>query len=482
MSMISRKGLAIAAVTLLALFVVVMPSPVSAQSSLECQKVWPGPSSTNDVLTCLSDKDRIKDQWRYYVFPGFSALLFLVILISFPIVFICVSCCRCCSCCKPQEAEVTANSRCFLWMWIAYAILWSCGVVVLVIYGAKLLGASLPALVDDTLDGPLKYFNETAEKIVDFTSNWSTGERQPLPGINLDITTFSDVSDKVTDFLTTLKDNMNKYAGWVPIVSYCIGAVGVVLMFLMILLACCRCCVPCLPMGLSCVYWIFGIVYSLLGVAAILVAYAATVGCGEIQLQYKREPGILQWYAVPYCESMFNFSSVNAEVRKTETTYAQQACTSLLEVCDNTLLPLPRPFTCGNNITSADQCPNMGTMAAVLESSTVKASTMACPVPTASCSLTECAANCTNPTVKSGAAQLLSVAAQARNASIAVSYATPLLECNFVVDQLLGAAGSCNDLKTGSLMLGVGFFVGGLMFGLAIYIMFRGSCVWKNPK
>ncbi|KAH9597199.1 hypothetical protein LSM04_005086 [Trypanosoma melophagium] len=481
MSMMSPKGLAVAAVTLLVLFVIVMPSPVSAQKSLECQKVWEGPSISNDVIACLFNKDRIKDQWLHLLFPGISALLFLVTLLTFPILFLCVTCCQCSSCCKRREGDSTANSRCFVWMWIAYAILWSCGVVVLVIYGAKLLSVSLPALIDNTLDGPLNYFNETAEKIVDFTSNWTTGKREPLGGIKLDTEAFSNVSDIATNFLNNVRDDMQKYIGWVPIVSYSVGGVGVVLMFLMILLACCRCCVPCLPLSLSCVYWIFGVVYSLLGVVVILVAYLASVGCGEVQLQYQRQPGVFQWYLVPFCNEMFNFETINTEVRNTESTYSKNACESLLAVCDNTPKPLP-PLTCGKDITKPDQCPDFGTMAEVMETTTVKAATFACPVPTESCSLAECAASCTNKELRAAAAALLAVAAQARNASIAVSYARPLLQCNFVVDELLGALDSCNDLKTGSLMLGMGFFVGGLMFGLAIYVMFRGSCVWRNPK
>ncbi|ORC88783.1 uncharacterized protein TM35_000152140 [Trypanosoma theileri] len=482
MSMISRKGLAIAAVTLLALFVVVMPSPVSARDSLECEKVWTGPSSTNDVFACLSDVNRIKAQWRYYVFPAISALLFLVILITFPIVFLCVCCCRCCSCCKRRDAHVTANSRCFLWMWIAYAILWCCGMGILVIYGAQLVAIALPAVFDDTMDGPLKYFNYTADKLIDFTSNWSTGERKPLAGIDLDTEVFANISNTVADYLTDIRDMISGYLKWVPIVSYCIGGVGVVLMFLMIFLACCRCCVPCLPMGLSCVYWIFGVVYSLLGFAAILLAYVATVGCGEIELQYNREPGVLQWFLVPYCQETFDFSTINTAVRDAEKLLSEQSCNALLHLCDDSPSPLTRPLTCGKGITSPNDCPDIGTMAAVLEDTYVKAGTTACPDKDKPCSLIECAVNCTIEEVRTIASGLLSFATVASNASIAVSYARPLLECNFVVDRLLSAMDSCNDLKIGSLMLGTGFFLGGLMFGLAIYIMFRGSCVWRKPK
>ncbi|KAF8287120.1 hypothetical protein TcBrA4_0010150 [Trypanosoma cruzi] len=74
---------------------------------------------------------------------------------------------------------------------------------------------------------------------------------------------------------------------------------------------------------------------------------------------------------------------------------------------------------------------------------------MACPVRGESCTLFECAANCTNTDVKAVSSEILQLAAQASNASIALSYARPLLECNFVVDKLLGAMSDCNELRRG---------------------------------
>ncbi|EKF28088.1 hypothetical protein MOQ_008175, partial [Trypanosoma cruzi marinkellei] len=262
-----------------------------------------------------------------------------------------------------------------------------------------------------------------------------------------------------------------------PIVSYCVGGVGVVLMLFVVMLACCRCGIPCTTYLCSCVYWLFGVVFALLAVVVTALTYLSWTACGEVELQQQRQPGVFQWYLVPYCEQKFDFADINREVNDAEQRFSKEACKKLLKSCDN-VPGLLKPLLCGNGITSEDQCPKFDTMASVLSATRVKAETMMCPVAGESCTLFECAANCTDTDVRAVASGILQLAAQASNASIALSYARPLLDCNFVVDKLLGAMSDCNELKTGTLMLGTGFFVGGLMFGLAIYIMFRGSCIW----
>ncbi|ESL11547.1 hypothetical protein TRSC58_00699 [Trypanosoma rangeli SC58] len=428
--MSSTTATALAAVALLA-FLVVAPAVASAQSSLDCQNVWSGPSVNNSVLKCLSNPERLKDQWRYLAFPGFCALFFVVFLVSFPVVFIGIVCC-----CKARPRKNTGTSRCCLWMWVVYVLLWSAGVAFLVIFGAKLLGTSVPSIIDNTLGGPLHYFNNTGEKIIDFTSTWSSGKRESIDFVDLDLSAFTNVSTKVNDFLTDARHVLSAYIAWVPIVSYCVGGMGVGLMLLVVVSAYCRCCVPHMPYCLSCVYWIFGIVCALLAVVGTVLAYLAMIACGEVQLQYHRQPGMFQWYLVPYCEETFQFAKINQEVNDVEKTRSNEACKTLLKSCDNDPLMYPAsvgstsPLLCGNGITSADECPDLESMVSVIRATRVKAATAACPVANQSCTLLECAANCTQDTGRELAAEILQVAAYANNASIALSYARPLLDCN----------------------------------------------------
>ncbi|KEG08530.1 hypothetical protein DQ04_06981040 [Trypanosoma grayi] len=445
-----------------------------------------------------------------------------------------------------------------------------------VVYGSRTFFRSAFDLLDDTVSGPLDYLNRTGERIIDFASDWSTGKRQPLDSIPLDLTALKTVHRTAMDSVELAREYQFKYFKWVSISTYCIGGLGFVLVALILPFAIFHCCIPWFPLILSCLYWVSGLVFSLLGVIFTLLAYAFFIGCGEVDLHYQRQPGLSQWYAVPYCQREFNFNKINAEIHATELQYSQQACSQLLDVCDNgaeisqaplnvyaikelsdlpvnvtevigskvldkvSKLPLNttnitdfseknlsdlhdqlskipegmeilkelnlldkvdlsggvpkfrgdlskelqkiiRPLICGMDIVSADQCTNFGTVAAVLLTTKVKSFAKACPNPASTCSLPECAVNCTNNFVKSKAAEIVHKAHVAQNISIALSYARPLLDCNFVLDTAASALARCPDLRDGSLMLGVGFFVGGLTCALAIYIAFRGACIWSRP-
>nr|CCD14806.1 unnamed protein product [Trypanosoma congolense IL3000] len=135
---------------------------------------------------------------------------------------------------------------------------------------------------------------------------------------------------------------------------------------------------------------------------------------------------------------------------------------------------------CGNNITSTDQCTDLGVTATVLEATRVKSFVGSCPVVGQSCSVRECAANCSEGEAKDTSIKVVQGAGRAHNTSIALSYGRPLLECNFLLDTLLTAVLPCDDLKPGALLLSVGFFLGALFFGLGIYVLLRGSCIWSK--
>ncbi|RNE97817.1 hypothetical protein TraAM80_09153 [Trypanosoma rangeli] len=142
------------------------------------------------------------------------------------------------------------------------------------------------------------------------------------------------------------------------------------------------------------------------------------------------------------------------------------------------------PLVCGAGLKDVNDCTDFGTMASFILDTKLKKEVPGCKGAEANCKLSECASTCALDFMKSASAMLLMRADQARNASIALSYARPLLECNFVMDKLAGALTKCDDIRRGTLMLGLGFFVGGMLFGLAIYITLRGACVWgkRFPK
>ncbi|RNC52009.1 hypothetical protein TcCL_ESM10817, partial [Trypanosoma cruzi] len=136
--------------------------------------------------------------------------------------------------------------------------------------------------------------------------------------------------------------------------------------------ACCRCGIPCTTYLFSCVYWLFGVVFALLAVVVTVLAYLSWAACGEVELQQRRQPGVFQWYLVPYCEQTFDFADINREADDAERRFSKEACKNLLKSCDNNTISF-KPLLCGNDITSEDQCPNFGTMASVLSATRIKA-------------------------------------------------------------------------------------------------------------
>ncbi|KAH8617011.1 hypothetical protein ERJ75_000429600 [Trypanosoma vivax] len=212
--------------------------------------------------------------------------------------------------------------------------MWGFGVSLLVIVGASSISKSAVHVVFDALDRPIETVNYTKEMIIDFTADWSSGTREPRDE-HVDLSAFDEAEKQARLIVDDIRLNYNKYGKHVPMVSYGVGALPIVLMSLLALVAFCRCCVPCLPLVLSWVYWAFGVVFSLLAIVMVVLAYVFSTLCGEIAAHNERDPGLLQWYLVPFCESEFNFTEVNAQVNRTENKMSMDTCRDLLEHCDN---------------------------------------------------------------------------------------------------------------------------------------------------
>ncbi|KAG5480541.1 hypothetical protein LSCM1_06245 [Leishmania martiniquensis] len=311
---------------LLGLLMCLAAATVSAQRSLECQMVWTGPSSNNSLPDCLKDSDRIRSQWVFYLYPGFAALIFILTIIGLPIVF----CCHCCSCCeacvKPKATADVRAARCYLWMWIMIAVLVACGVCVLLVFGAVLLGQTAAKILDDSENRTLSYFNETRTNITMLLTNYNTDPPTLAP---VDLSAFDTVSTEITKNVRMIRDNYLKYFRTAEIVACCVGGVGVFLMLCMLIFACCRC-TGCCPVAWSCIYFVFALVYALLAVLFTVAIYILFATCGEVDLQYKREPGVFQWYLVPWCEQQFSFQSLRNEVQTREQELSENACEELL--------------------------------------------------------------------------------------------------------------------------------------------------------
>ncbi|GET87944.1 hypothetical protein, conserved [Leishmania tarentolae] len=485
---------------LLALVMCLAAATVSAQRSLECQKVWEGPSSSNDLLTCLGDTDRLRSQWAYYLYPGFAALIFICTLVGLPIVF----CCSCCTLCvKPKAMTNVGGARCCLWMWIVISVLVACGVCVLLVYGSVLLEKSANQIVDDTEYRTLGYFSDTSANITMLLTNYSTDPPTP-PAI--DLTAFSTVNDTIIDFVNVVRADYLKYFHIAEIVTCCVGSVGILLMLCILIFAFCRCS-GCFPIVWSFLYFGFALVFALLAVLFTVCIYILSAGCGEVVLQYSRAPGVFQWYLVPWCEKEFNFKALRAEVQTQEREISQIACAELLTYCSNdptySVADKDRIFMCGKSITDKTQCNTLDDVMDVVLSTYVKPilTNTLCVDQTGmevleKCTLTKCASQCVDYSApplpaKTYAIEIMQRVNSAANASAALAYVAPLLGCNFIIDKVANTVETrdykgnftrqnevvrtCSAVRESAVMLGTGFFVGALMFILGIYTLHHGA-------
>ncbi|CBH13746.1 hypothetical protein, conserved [Trypanosoma brucei gambiense DAL972] len=560
------------AAVLLVLLLTVTQCGNSKFPNLGCQKLWTTRSAQNDPLTCIKDKTRILSHWEDILLPVLAGLLLALIVVIFPLTFF--STCLCSSCCKPSSKDRGRKQRCCLWMWIAFAFIWAFGVAVFVLFGAQQLKITLDDLLSHRVNRPLNSLRCTADKILGLAYDWRTGE--PLrEGIGRE--TIDSTVDMARSYIAMAKGYYDQYVHWVPTVSFCIGAFAVLVMVPMFMFAYFRCCSKWLPRLLSCVYWLFAILFTALGLVILLLAYAFGLVCGEITLHYDRSPGLIQLYALPMCEEKFNFANLNKMILDAQKDVSQKACEEILKYCDNDtsqlgditgvggvaallgrnlppgldpkFLPpgvkaedledekgldslleshipgvndkekIPRryegsvppdgslpgnmrdvigarttqfpqlPFgpsnkmlTCGQGVGSKEECSTFGFTAAVISGTKVKGGYMVCPDKGRPCSLQVCADRCRLPEAKDIAHKLAVAAQLAVNVSIGLSIGRPLLECNFIFDTLLTALPNCDGLYWGTMMLGLGFFLGGMMFALSIYILLRGSCVWSDLK
>ncbi|TPP41824.1 hypothetical protein CGC20_9045 [Leishmania donovani] len=474
---------------LLALVMCLAATAVSAQRSLECQMVWQGPSSNNSLLECLGNTDRIRSQWPYYLYPAFAALVFIF---------------------TPKAETDLGVARCCLWMWIVISVLVACGVCVLLVYGSVLLEQAAKQIIHDTEYRTLDYFNDTRANITMLLTNYSADPPTPP---SIDLSAFDAVNDNVTYYVHLARNNYLKYFRAAEIVVCCVGSVGVFLMLCMLIFALCRCSGIC-PIVWSCLYFVFALAFALLAVLFTICIYVMSAGCGEVDLQYSREPGVFQWYLVPWCEKQFDFQALRAQVQSQEQQVSQSACGALLNFCDNdpnySLENKNHIFMCGNSITDKSHCNSLDDVVDVVLSTYVKPmlTNTLCANQTGmeyleKCTLISCASRCVDyqfPPLhaRTEAIQILQAANFAANASTALSYVWPLLECNFIIGKIANTVEtrnynssfttqsdyvrSCSAVRVSSVMLGTGFFVGALMFILGIHVMHRGAFIWAAGK
>jgi len=218
---------------------------------------------------------------------------------------------------------------------------------------------------------------------------------------------------------------------------------------------------------------------AIFGCLLLIITVLLGDSCDELDYQLVRKPGILQWWVVPYCTGEAPFDAYKQQIIDTETQNSIDACTQLDDICSQSSAFDPafpdEIFTCPT-LSDPNQCQTLEDVTAVFDSLTIKPGAAgACTVP--GCTVQNCTTACTSSSTRdtsTNAVNSLDYATRAKRAY--VLYLEDLLDCNFIIDLVVGAFDDdCRDWETANRTLGAGAAVYASMFLLGIIVLILGQ-------
>jgi hypothetical protein len=361
----------------------------------------------------------------------------------------------------------------------------SVGVIISIIRGASAADQANTYFLADVQANAIDVFSGLSTQIKTVLTNSSSSSYYSP----VNSTTFSSIDSIIQDFQDGYNTYVNDYQTYVTNVirigMNCLGAIPFVFFVLMPIYASKDNCRRIWPWCTTCIYFVFAVVFSLLGVVFLVLAVGFQTSNGEVQRQYSREPGVFQWYAKPYCQDQDAFSGMVDGFGTSEQQYAADFCLALTQNCSagstyNAGTPEIN-FVC-NGLTAANYatvCTSYATAATVVGAMVVKTGSPACTT----CTFSSCSTQCATARQRSSASSTMSLFAASLGFNRAATIATPLLDCNYILD--LGANAvrrGCPQLRDSSYMVGFGCFGAGLLFAIGIIVLFRGQKVFYKLR
>lgn len=445
---------------------------VEALKDFECYDVWSSASTKNDIMSCIFSMQTVKNNWTALIFPAVAALTFILILFFVPPLF-----CSCSCCCGEERGSRISKQALVFGFSIGGALLGS----IFLIFGGIIFNSSYSNALDSFLNEASKTPLHAKESIVDALSNYSVTPPTP-PAI--DLSSFDSLEQK---FVEDLKRITDVFPLIVMTVVPCVLASVLVLLTVLALFSTARCWnrVACVVVW---VYYILALLLCILTVVSGAFVILTNGLCGEVNLQFSRDPGIFQWYVVPLVEEMASFSPIADDLQKSFEKAVTDGCTMLLSKCTPpTEQVTNKPFVCG-----LSTCSSLSDLVTSTQNAYVPVSNspMFCSnslVNNYKCTVSYCAEYCID-TMKVEAVQVLDSLDTALNASNALSYVTPYLTANYLVDLGVsvlqspatssfayyshGKIDNCVLLIRSSTILEVGFYVAAItLFFQAVVLM-----------
>ncbi|CUG07335.1 membrane-associated protein, putative [Bodo saltans] len=363
----------------------------------------------------------------------------------------------------------------------------SVGVIISIIRGASAADQGNSYLVADVQEKAIDVISGLSDQIKTVLTNTSSNPSSYYSPVN--DSTFSSVDNIIEKFQDGYNTYVNDYQTYVTnairIGMNCLGAVPFVFFILLPIYASKDDCRRIWPWCTTCIYFVFAVVFSLLGVVFLFLAVAFQTSNGEIQRQYAREPGVFQWYVKPYCQDQSAFSDMITGFNTAEQQYASSFCQALTQNCssgaayDSTTPDIN--FVC-DGLTStnyASVCTSFATATSVLGAMVVKTGSPACT----SCTFSTCSTQCATDSERSSATTTMYLFAATAGFNRAGSIASPLNDCNYLLDIGANAVSrGCPQLRDSSYLVGFGCFAAGILFSAGIVVLFRGQKVFYKLR
>lgn len=240
------------------------------------------------------------------------------------------------------------------------------------------------------------------------------------------------------------------------------------------------------PKACACLFFFLGAVCGIIGVLLLSIGVLGTAVCGEITLQDRKLPGILQWSIVPQCEEQLFLKSLQNDLRNMEAEKARDACTTFDEVCGPgevyNYTKSDELFKCDflspeNGVDPAidTKCSTLVDSIAIIESGVMKTGNPIC----VNCNdIYDCATRCTDPYVKNMSYNTVQSIQMGKNASRVLTKLLPVLDCDGLLTRLFLPLRRCTDFTFGAFCVGCGACWAVILFMWEIILMLRGSKVF----
>jgi hypothetical protein len=232
-------------------------------------------------------------------------------------------------------------------------------------------------------------------------------------------------------------------------------------------------------------YFFLGMAFAALGAVFLVLAVGLATGCGEVQRQLDRLPGVAQWYAIPYCENLSHFDNLYTTLTSEEEGDAKNVCFNLLSYCSTTStysnsdpnMYFYCPFTSSNYATV---CANYAAAKVVIQQVVAKTTSPVCGG--TACSYTSCGSDCTVSAVKTSAVTNLKLLTDSSKLASAAAIVAPFTDCNVIGNMAASSvSGACPYLRDGMWKIGFACFFSSILFAIGIIVLFRGQKVFFKP-